>query len=75
VLLIIIFLCVILLCVFTFCVPCCDVRRDFRMEIMFGWSMATVVCMRALRCLCLFACCVFLFCISSSCVPCMASFS
>jgi hypothetical protein len=39
--------CVVLLCVFTFWVPCCDVRYDFRIKIMFGSSLPAVVCRKA----------------------------
>ena len=41
----------------TLCVSCCDVRNDFRINMMFGSSLLPVVCSRAhiLRYLCLFA--------------------
>ena len=49
----------ILLCVFTFWVPCCDVRYDLRIRIMFSSSLPSVVCMGGLMSyshyLCLFA--------------------
>jgi hypothetical protein len=40
---------VVLLGVFTleFLVPCCNVRYDFRMHTMFGYSLPPVVCRRA----------------------------
>ena len=47
VLLIFLVFCVVLLCVFMFWVPSCDVRYDFRIEMMFGSSLPPVVCRRA----------------------------
>jgi hypothetical protein len=35
---------VVLLCVFSFLVLWCDVRYDFRIKTMFGWSVTPVVC-------------------------------
>ena len=40
------FFCVVLLCIFTHWVPCCDVRYNFRMKMMFGSSLSLVVCGR-----------------------------
>jgi hypothetical protein len=37
---------VVPLCVITFRVPCCDVRCDFHMKMMFGSSLSPVVCGR-----------------------------
>jgi hypothetical protein len=65
------FLCFPIMC-FTFRVPCCDVRNDFRIKIMFGSSLLPVVCRRTLTyviCVSLYIvvsntyCAVFLFCI------------
>ena len=39
-------LCFDLLCVFTFWVPCCDVRSNFRITMMFRSSLHPVVCWR-----------------------------
>jgi hypothetical protein len=47
VLLVCLVLCVVLLCVFTFWVPCCDVRYDFRIKMMFCSFLPPVVCRRA----------------------------
>jgi hypothetical protein len=35
------------ICVFTFLVPCCDVRYDFSINMMFDLSLHPVVCRRA----------------------------
>jgi hypothetical protein len=43
--------CVFLLCVSTFCVPCCDVRYDSRMGMMFGSSLPPVICKKIVSCL------------------------
>ena len=61
--------CVVLLCVFTHLVPCCDVRDDFHIKTMFGFSLPPVVCSRTHVLLTLFVysgvehilCCVFCF--------------
>ena len=75
---------VFLCCVFTFQVPCCDVRYDFRIDMIFDSSLPPVVCGRLVSCLRYFCLCivvsntycvVFLFCSSSSCVPYVVSFS
>ena len=42
------FFCVVLLCVFTFSVPCCNIRCDFLINMMFGSSLPPVVCRSAL---------------------------
>jgi hypothetical protein len=39
--------CVVPLCVFTFWVPCCDVRYDFRIKMMFSSCIPPVICKRA----------------------------
>jgi hypothetical protein len=49
-----IYICVVLLYVFTFLVPCCDVRYDFRIKTMSGWSLPPVVSRRAYFLLTLF---------------------
>ena len=71
--------CVVLLCVFVFRVPCCDVRYDFRIKMMFR-SYFTSSCLYEAAyliyviCVCLRVvvsntyCVVFLSCFSSSCV-------
>ena len=41
------FFCDVLLCVFTFRIPCCDIRYNFRIKMMFGSSLPPVVCRRA----------------------------
>ena len=46
VLLNILVLCVVLLFVFTFLIPCCDVRCDLCIKMMFGSSLPPVVCRR-----------------------------
>ena len=45
--LIFLFFCVVLLCVFTLWVPSSNIRYDFRIKMMFGSSLPTVVCRTA----------------------------